>query len=127
MRLYENPTFVYAVGGSIIGQLAVIYFKPLQEIFQTEALSLPDILLILLLSSSVLVLDTIRKKFFSRWFSDSCNQSVVTVGVKKDRKIGEQKKLSNELDQVEVKEISPMSRNSTMRMRGRTPLSPLTV
>ncbi len=67
----ENPSFLYAVGGSIIGQLAVIYFKPLQEIFQTEALSFSDMLLVLLLSSSVLVLDTIRKKFFSRWFSDS--------------------------------------------------------
>jgi Ca2+-transporting ATPase len=67
----ENPSFLYAVGGSIIGQLAVIYFKPLQEIFQTEALSCSDMLLVLLLSSSVLVLDTIRKKFFSRWFSDS--------------------------------------------------------
>ena len=27
-----------AVGGSLIGQLAVIYFPPLQRVFQTEAL-----------------------------------------------------------------------------------------
>ena len=54
LRLYENPTFVYAVGGSIVGQLAVIYFKPLQEIFQTEALSFSDLLFVLLISSSML-------------------------------------------------------------------------
>jgi hypothetical protein len=62
---------VLAVGGSILGQLAVIYFKPLQEIFQTEALSLSDLFLVLMLSSSMLGLDTIRKKFFSRLFSDT--------------------------------------------------------
>jgi|AntRauTorckE5430_2_1112549.scaffolds.fasta_scaffold00938_5 Ca2+-transporting ATPase len=71
LRLTENPTFLYAVGGSIIGQLAVIYFKPLQEIFQTEALSFSDLLFVLLISSSMLILDTIRKKFFYRYFSDS--------------------------------------------------------
>jgi magnesium-transporting ATPase (P-type) len=36
---FSNPFFLYAVGGSILGQLAVIYIPFLQEIFQTEALS----------------------------------------------------------------------------------------
>ena len=71
IKLSENPTFVLAVGGSVLGQLAVIYFKPLQEIFQTESLSFSDLLLVLMLSSSILVLDTIRKKFFSQHFSDT--------------------------------------------------------
>lgn len=71
INVFENPAFVYAVGGSIIGQLAVIYFWPLQKVFQTEALSLWDLLYVLLLSSSVLLLDTLRKKFFYHWFSDS--------------------------------------------------------
>ena len=30
--------FLIAVGGSLVGQLLVIYFPPLQSIFQTEAL-----------------------------------------------------------------------------------------
>lgn len=68
-----NPTFLWAIGGSIIGQLAVIYFKPLQEVFKTEALSISDIIYILFLSSSVLMLDTLRKKYFSRWFGDNSN------------------------------------------------------
>mmetsp|Transcript_17087 Transcript_17087/g.32320 ORF Transcript_17087/g.32320 Transcript_17087/m.32320 type:complete len:1098 (-) Transcript_17087:51-3344(-) len=71
INVFENPAFVYAVGGSIIGQLAVIYFWPLQKIFQTEALSVWDLLYVLLLSSSVLILDTLRKTFFYHWFSDS--------------------------------------------------------
>ena len=35
----ENKPFLIAVGLSIAGQLAVIYFPPAQRIFQTEALS----------------------------------------------------------------------------------------
>ncbi len=120
IKFSENPTFLYAVGGSILGQLAVIYFKPLQEIFQTEALSMMDIFFILLISSSVLILDTIRKKFFSRWFCDSNQQ--FPVFSKKGRK--EYKKLSTTLDydQPEVKEISPKDSSNTVRMR-----MPLTV
>jgi Ca2+-transporting ATPase len=67
---FGNPAFLWAIGGSIIGQLLVIYFSPLQEVFQTEALSGSDLFYIILLSSSILWLDTIRKKFFSTWFSD---------------------------------------------------------
>jgi magnesium-transporting ATPase (P-type) len=38
--LFANTVFLYAVGASLLGQLAVIYFPPLQVVFQTEALSL---------------------------------------------------------------------------------------
>jgi len=76
MDPFGNITFLWAIGGSILGQLAVIYFKPLQEVFQTEALSLSDIGYILLVSSSVLMLDTLRKKQFSRWFVDSSSNQV---------------------------------------------------
>jgi len=70
-----NPAFVWAVGGSIVGQLFVTYFPPLQEVFQTEALSLKDLGTILLLGSGVLWLDTLRKKFFRRWFIDGFHAS----------------------------------------------------
>eukprot|EP00531_Pseudo-nitzschia_arenysensis_P000488 CAMPEP_0116147332 /NCGR_PEP_ID=MMETSP0329-20121206/17697_1 /TAXON_ID=697910 /ORGANISM="Pseudo-nitzschia arenysensis, Strain B593" /LENGTH=1032 /DNA_ID=CAMNT_0003643251 /DNA_START=206 /DNA_END=3304 /DNA_ORIENTATION=- len=75
MSLTGNPAFLWAIGGSIIGQLLVIYFPPLQEVFQTEALSLLDLSYILLLSSSVLWMDTLRKKFFKGWFSDGFHAS----------------------------------------------------
>ena len=50
---FGNPAFLWAIGGSIVGQFMVIYFPPLQEVFQTEALSPRDLLYIILLSSSI--------------------------------------------------------------------------
>ena len=59
--LFSNPMFLYAVGGSLLGQLLVIYFPPLQAVFQTEALTLLDLLFLFGLCSSVLVVDEVRK------------------------------------------------------------------
>lgn len=70
-----NPAFLWSVGGSIIGQLLVVYWPPLQSVFQTQALSVSDLLYILLLSSSILWLDTVRKKFFHSTFSDGFKAS----------------------------------------------------
>jgi len=115
---FGNPSFVYAVGGSIVGQLAVIYFKPLQEIFQTEALTFMDILFILILSSSVLVLDTLRKKFFHRWFSDtSPNYPMFTAKKKKTYKESSSRNSSFTSDQIEVSNIDSKVANSTIRSR----------
>ncbi|KAI2655000.1 Calcium-transporting ATPase type 2C member 1 [Labeo rohita] len=47
MGLCSNRMFCYAVLGSIMGQLLVIYFPPLQKVFQTESLSILDNLLLL--------------------------------------------------------------------------------
>ena len=48
-------------GGCVVVQLAVIYVPWLQAILQTEALALSDLLSILVLSSSVLWSDELRK------------------------------------------------------------------
>ena len=53
--------FLYAVGGSLMGQMLVIYFPPLQAVFQTEALYCTDILLLICVASSVFLVDEIRK------------------------------------------------------------------
>jgi len=63
---FSNPSFLWAMAFSVAGQFAVIYFPPLQSVFQTEALSFRDLLLIVCLSSTVLMLDTIRKKCFQQ-------------------------------------------------------------
>lgn len=68
LNLFGNRTFLWAIGGSVLGQMAVIYFPPLQEIFQTCPLSLGDIFYILLVSSSILMLDTLRKMAFASFF-----------------------------------------------------------
>ncbi len=58
--------FLYAVGGSFVGQMLVIYFPPLQVVFQTEPLLLSDIGFLFILCSSVLVFDEIWKGVM-RW------------------------------------------------------------
>jgi len=75
ISFFGNPAFLWAIGGSILGQLLVIYFPPLQEVFQTENLTAHDMFYIVLLSSSILWFDTLRKKFFPKWFSDGYNAS----------------------------------------------------
>ncbi|ELW48275.1 Calcium-transporting ATPase type 2C member 1 [Tupaia chinensis] len=60
--LCSNKTFCYAVLGSVMGQLLVIYFPPLQKVFQTESLSVLDLLFLLGLTSSVCIVAEIIKK-----------------------------------------------------------------
>jgi Ca2+-transporting ATPase len=66
IKLFGNKMFNYAVSGSLLGQLAVVYFPPLQGIFQTEALGLLDIVHLLAVASCVFWADEARK-FFNRW------------------------------------------------------------
>lgn len=63
--LFSNKMFNLAVGLSLVGQLAVIYVPFLQAIFQTEALSLGDLIYLVLITSSVLIVDEARK-YYSR-------------------------------------------------------------
>lgn len=58
---FSNRVFVAAVSGSLIGQLLVVYFPPLQQVFQTEALYISDILYLLMLTSSVFIVSEARK------------------------------------------------------------------
>ncbi|XP_072024804.1 calcium-transporting ATPase type 2C member 1-like [Amphiura filiformis] len=58
---FTNRMFLYAVGGSIMGQMMVIYFPPLQRVFQTEALSIFDLIFLIMLTSSVFVVSEIKK------------------------------------------------------------------
>ena len=58
-----------AVALSILGQLAVIYFPPLQYIFQTEALAFEDLVLLACLSSSVFIICE-AKKLLQRYYNE---------------------------------------------------------
>ncbi|KAI8957788.1 calcium-transporting ATPase type 2C member 1 [Daldinia sp. FL1419] len=59
--LFSNRLFNWAVSLSIAGQLLVIYFPWLQEVFQTEALGLFDLIRLVALASSVFWADEARK------------------------------------------------------------------
>ncbi|XP_022904126.1 calcium-transporting ATPase type 2C member 1 isoform X2 [Onthophagus taurus] len=59
--LFTNKMFLVAVTLSVIGQLLVVYFPPLQSVFQTEALTVWDMIFLTLLTSSVWVISEIKK------------------------------------------------------------------
>ena len=59
--LLTNNLFNWAVSLSIAGQLLVIYFPWLQDVFQTEALALVDLLKLVMLCSTVFWADEARK------------------------------------------------------------------
>ncbi|KAL1866760.1 hypothetical protein VTK73DRAFT_4524 [Phialemonium thermophilum] len=59
--LFSNTLFNWAVSLSLAGQLLVIYFPWLQEVFQTEALGFLDLVKLLILCSTVFWADELRK------------------------------------------------------------------
>jgi P-type Ca2+ transporter type 2C len=61
IKLFGNKMFNYAVAGSLMGQLCVIYLPFLQRVFQTEALRLTDLLGMIILASTVFWADEGRK------------------------------------------------------------------
>lgn len=56
-----NSMFNLAVAGSLMGQALVVYFPPLQSVFQTEALGLRDLIGLSVMASSVFWVDEGRK------------------------------------------------------------------
>jgi Ca2+-transporting ATPase len=62
-QLAHNFTLYTAIGLSLLGQLLVIYWSPLQNVFQTEPLSFGDIFLLSCIASSVLIVSEILKYF----------------------------------------------------------------
>jgi len=64
--LFSNRMFLFAVTASIVGQMLVIYFPPLQAVFQTEALTFRDIAGLIILSSTVFIVSELKKLFERR-------------------------------------------------------------
>ncbi|QPG76812.1 High affinity Ca2+/Mn2+ P-type ATPase-like protein [Brettanomyces nanus] len=60
---FSNKMFNFAVGGSILGQICALYIPFFQEIFQTEALTLRDWFVLILLGSTVWIADELRKYY----------------------------------------------------------------
>ena len=66
IKLFGNKMFNYAVAGSLFGQACVIYLPFLQRVFQTEALALTDIVMLIALASTVFWADEGRKLWEKR-------------------------------------------------------------
>ena len=62
----DNRLFSLAVGGSLLGQMAVIYLPFFQRIFQTEGLYLADLGLLICIASTVFWVDEGRKYIRAR-------------------------------------------------------------
>jgi len=61
LRFAGNRMFNLAVGGSLLGQMAVIYLPFLQRVFQTEGLSWQDLASLICIASTVFWVDEGRK------------------------------------------------------------------
>ncbi|KAL8010431.1 putative cation-transporting P-type ATPase, P-type ATPase, transmembrane domain superfamily [Plasmopara halstedii] len=86
--IFSNTIFVYAVGASLLGQFLVIYFPPLQATFQTEALSINDLVYVCCIASSVLICDEIRKWWQVRKVRGAMRSASIAAGFKpKKRKL----------------------------------------
>ncbi|XP_072947755.1 calcium-transporting ATPase type 2C member 1 [Epargyreus clarus] len=59
--LFSNKMFLVAVTLSLVGQMLVVYFPPLQRVFQTEALTAHDIMFLVCLTSSVFIVSEVKK------------------------------------------------------------------
>lgn len=71
VSFFSNRAYLLAGAFTTLGQCLVVYFPPLQKIFRTIALGYNDLLFIFILTSSMVVLDTIRKKCFSKYFNEA--------------------------------------------------------
>jgi len=122
LRWNSNRMFLLALSFSLIGQMAVIYFPPLQSVFRTEALSFADMMLILLITMTMLVLDSIRKIYFPVWFTEVV-ASVEIAHTSRSNGValsgGNQK--STAIDSENIQSRSTGTGNAyTTRARGRT-------
>ena len=70
INLLGNTTFLFAISASILSLFGLIYVPFLQTIFQTEALTFDDILMLVCLSSSVLLVDECFKLFLRFFVND---------------------------------------------------------
>lgn len=63
INLCQNLSFTLAVCGSVASILAIVYVPLLQKVFLTEALNITDILFLAIMTSSVFIVNEIKKFF----------------------------------------------------------------
>ncbi|CEF67680.1 Secretory pathway calcium atpase [Strongyloides ratti] len=63
IKLCQNLSFTLAVCGSITFILAIVYVPLLQKIFLTEALNITDLIFLAIMTSSVFIVNEIKKYF----------------------------------------------------------------
>jgi Ca2+-transporting ATPase len=66
LGFFSNKPFLFSVTGSLIAQMLVIYWPPLQKVFVTEPLSFADIVTLIAIASTVFIASEIKKVFERR-------------------------------------------------------------
>lgn len=79
LGLFSNKAFLWAAGLSLLGTFAVIYIPFFQSIFQTEAINLHCLLHLMFRSSTVLIVDELRKYIISRRSSNNISKEYEIV------------------------------------------------
>lgn len=79
LGLFSNPWLLLAIGGVFVLQLVLLYVPFMQRIFDTVPLTCADWIRIFLLSSTLFVIEELRK-WFMRWMSASKKSSDVIIG-----------------------------------------------
>jgi len=65
-RFFGNPYLLAAIIISIALQLVIVYYAPLEEIFKTVPLEVPDLMLLACASAVLIVAEEIKKKFLPK-------------------------------------------------------------
>lgn len=84
LNFFSNSSFLLAIFFSLIGQMLVIFTSPFQNIFRTVTIGFNDILYIIILTSSILFVDIIRKNYFPKWFVENSTTIANTASKKKE-------------------------------------------
>lgn len=74
-ELQENTMLVWTVSLSALAQLLLVYFPPLQGIFQTEALALRDLAFVLVITGASFALHQLRREYERNERNEASEQS----------------------------------------------------
>lgn len=63
-RLFSNPYLYAAIGLSLLFQLSIVYYAPLQSVFKTVPLNAGDFVIIIAAALFILLFEEFKKRFF---------------------------------------------------------------
>ena len=62
-KFFANPWLLLAIGGSLLVHMAIVYYGPLQTVFQTVALSAFDMLILAWSALAIVLVEEIKKRY----------------------------------------------------------------
>ena len=84
---FTNKYLLMAVGASILGQLLVIYVPFLQYIFETNSLSMSDLMFSIAVSSTIFIIDEVWKRLYQPKFTGETSFDIKGISKHSSRTI----------------------------------------